>query len=82
MAVVEQTESEKQKARWTDEYKKNEAGTTFDNFAYLNAQLNEINSKIDAMNPQATLQRQVMMIAGAVTDMNRRLAELEKVKKA
>jgi len=74
------TEAEKAKAKWAEEYKKNEAGTMFDNFAYLNVRLADIDTKIDQLNPQATLQRQVMSVVGAVVDMNRRLAELEKKK--
>jgi len=80
--MAEQTEAEKTKARWAEEYKKNEAGTMFDNFAYLNARLADMDAKIDQLNPQATLQRQVMSVVGAVVDMNRRLAELEKPRKS
>jgi len=76
------TEAEKAKAKWAEEYKKNEAGTMFDNFAYLNVRLADMDAKLDQLNPQAVLQRNVVILSNVVADMARRLAELEKPRKS
>ena len=80
-SMAEMTEAEKAKAKWCEEYKKNEASTMFDNFAYLNARLADMDAKIDQLNPQTTLQRQVMLLSSVIADMNRRIVELEKTSK-
>jgi len=81
----EPSEVEKAKAKWIDEYKKNPAEKMYEIYvgiAVVQGQNAELNLKIDQLNPQATLQRQVMSVVGAVVDMNRRLAELEKPRKS
>lgn len=78
--MVEQTEAEKAKAKWVEEYKKNEAGTMFDALAYINARLTDIDAKFDQMNPQASLQRQVSILSSVMADLARHVAELEKTR--
>jgi len=78
--VSEQTEVEKAKTKWTDGYKKDEAGTMFDALAYINARLADMDAKLDQMNPQATTQRNVAILSNVVADVARRLAELEKTR--
>lgn len=78
--MVEMTEDEKAKAQWTAEYAKNPAGMMYNIVLYLQSQFAELNAKLDQMNPQAVLQRNVAILSNVVADMARRLAELEKKK--